>query len=123
MKLDRPGQSCSNGFTRCINQFIYDKVGCSLSPEERKDKGWAKCQTMSQIQELNGILAKLLLTDQEKTLHLTGCKTPCEYKKYSITGPPVDYDIVTNNTEFWISFNFQTRLDNISKLNHNIKGH
>ena len=84
IKLNRPRNSCKNGFTKCINDFVYKSAGCWLITSSSYGRGKRACNTLEQLAVFTQNFVHLFSADETEVLAMTGCAKSCEYLEYSI---------------------------------------
>jgi hypothetical protein len=84
IKMNTIENPCRNGFTKCIQDFVYNSIGCWVYTKSGYGLGKTKCSTLDQLVKFNNHYVNISNGDQQTLLDQTGCPPPCEYKEYKI---------------------------------------
>ena len=88
--LDQPTQRCSQGNTNintsaCIAKYIEKQLGCNPMILGSQYSKTPRCTTRAQLLTLANISKVFGQADENDIYQKTGCVSPCERNKYSIS--------------------------------------
>ena len=104
--MDKEDKRCNSlatySFTKCIRQFVSDRVGCRSAWDPWSDA--SNCTTAQQILDSNKIYVEELdyFSKLENLVDKTGCLPPCRFAQYTLSAQPLKFK--ENYTKVFIKF-------------------
>jgi len=108
-------QPCQPDFAGCLEGYVNREIGCSMfenvadtstdgSSTETKGSTLPQCNSVSQVLHMDRIINELATATQREMLNITGCRLPCEHRRYRIRDNPA-----TSSTDNGMRINFSSK--------------